>query len=247
MSNEMIVHQPSMQEVHRLAQSMVKSGMFGVKDVDQAMMLMSIAIAEGRHPATVARDMDIIQGRAAKKAEAMYRDALAAGTKVEWHENTDTACEATFSHPRGGTARIRWDIERATRAGLAGKDNWKKYPRSMLRSRVVSEGSRTVCPMATSGLYTPQEVDDFDIPEARPVSITAAVEQAVKVQHPPEMAEHEAAIRAATSVEALQAVFKTALASTTDGAAWAVYKTAYEHTKTQIAEAQTHDKTEAAE
>jgi len=247
MSNEMIVHQLSMQEVHRLAQSMVKSGMFSVKDVDQAMMLMSIAIAEGRHPATVARDMDIIQGRAAKKAEAMYRDALAAGTKVEWHENTDTACEATFSHPRGGTARIRWDIERATRAGLAGKDNWKKYPRSMLRSRVVSEGSRTVCPMATSGLYTPQEVDDFDIPEARPVSITAAVEQAAQIQTPADVTDHETAIRSQTNHDALKKAFAVAWGSTHDKDARARYKAAYDATLALIDEAARSGQEEATE
>jgi uncharacterized protein YbbK (DUF523 family) len=38
---------------------------------------------------------------------------------------------------------------------------WKKYPRQMLRSRVVSEGVRTVCPGATSGMYVPEEVQDI--------------------------------------------------------------------------------------
>ena len=37
----------------------------------------------------------------------------------------------------------------------------KKFPRQMLRSRVVSEGIRTVCPMATSGMYVPEEVSDI--------------------------------------------------------------------------------------
>jgi hypothetical protein len=39
---------------------------------------------------------------------------------------------------------------------------WKKYPRQMLRARVVSEGVRTVFPMATSFMYVPEEVAEFE-------------------------------------------------------------------------------------
>lgn len=148
-------------EMRALADSVAKSGLFGMKNADQALALMAIAQAEGRHPALAARDYDIIQGRAAKKTEAMMRDFLESGGKVEWHALTDTQCEATFSHPAGGTAKISWDMERAKQAQLGGKDNWKKYPRQMLRSRVVSEGVRTVCPMATSGMYVPEEIADI--------------------------------------------------------------------------------------
>lgn len=55
----------------------------------------------------------------------------------------------------------------AKRAGLLKNDTWAKYPRQMLRSRVVSEGVRTVFPSATGGLYVPEEVADFDDPPAR--------------------------------------------------------------------------------
>jgi hypothetical protein len=49
---------------------------------------------------------------------------------------------------------------------------WKKYPRQMLRSRVVSEGVRTVYPLATSGLYVEEEVCDFhaDPPSPDPIA-----------------------------------------------------------------------------
>ncbi|MEW6097488.1 MAG: hypothetical protein AB1567_13365, partial [bacterium] len=41
------------------------------------------------------------------------------------------------------------------------KDNWKHYPRQMLRSRVISEGVRTVLPGCNVGFYTVEEVQDF--------------------------------------------------------------------------------------
>jgi len=47
---------------------------------------------------------------------------------------------------------------------LAGKDMFKKFPRQMLRSRTVSEGVRTVWPLATSGMYVGEEVADFTGP-----------------------------------------------------------------------------------
>lgn len=152
----------SLTELERLADFVAASNLYGIKTKQQAIVLMLIAHAEGRHPVLAARDYDIIQGRPAKKTEAMMRDFLENNGKVEWHTLTDTECEATFSHPSGGTAKITWDMERARTAGLAGKDSWRKYPRQMLRSRVVSEGVRTVCPMATSGMYVPEEMADVD-------------------------------------------------------------------------------------
>lgn len=149
-------------EMEHLADSVARCGLFGIKTKEQALVLMAISQAEGRHPALAARDYDIIQGRPAKKAEAMLRDFMSSGGKVEWHELSDAKADATFSHPQGGSARISWDTERAKTAGLLGKDMYKKFPRQMLRSRVVSEGVRTVCPSATSGMYVPEEVNDFD-------------------------------------------------------------------------------------
>ena len=152
----------SIRDMERMAMAFAQSGLFGVKTRDQALALCLIAHAEGRHPALAARDYDVIQGRPAKKAEAMQRDFIASGGKIEWLELTDTRAEATFSHPAGGTVTIDWDLKRATTAGLGGKDMWKKFPRNMLRARVVSEGVRTVMPMATSGMYVPEEIRDFD-------------------------------------------------------------------------------------
>ena len=151
-------------EVERMAIAVAKSGLFGVKTADQALALMLVAQAEGRHPTLAARDYDIIQGRPAKKAEAMLRDFLQSGGSVEWHDLSDEIADATFSHPQGGKVRIAWDMARAKTAGLASRDMFKKFPRQMLRSRTVSEGIRTVCPMATSGMYVPEEVQEFEKP-----------------------------------------------------------------------------------
>lgn len=151
----------SMPDLDRMAAAMAKSQLFGMKTPDQVLALMLIAQANGQHPAAAARDYDIIQGRPSKKAEAMLRDFLQAGGSVQWHELTDKVASATFSHPQGGSIKIDWDMPRAKTAGLAGKDMYSKWPRQMLRSRCISEGVRTVFPVATGGMLVPEEVHDM--------------------------------------------------------------------------------------
>lgn len=170
----------TMGEMEKMAASVAKSGLFGVKTPEQAMALMLVAQAEGRHPALAARDYDIIQGRPAKKTEAMMRDFLESGGKVEWHMLDDTIADATFSHPSGGKVRIDWTLKRAVAAGLGGREMWKKYPRQMLRSRTVSEGIRTVCPMATSGMYVPEEI--HDIVRERDITPTSGAAERLTLQ-----------------------------------------------------------------
>ncbi|MBK8184838.1 MAG: hypothetical protein IPK63_18925 [Candidatus Competibacteraceae bacterium] len=164
-SNEMVIHQSAplvpYQDMERMAAVIAQSGLFGVKNQNQAMALMLLAQAEGMHPATAARDYHVIQGKPALKADTMLARFQAAGGKVDWNEYTDTAVSGTFCHPSGGKVKIEWTFEMAKRANLAGKDLWKQYPRAMLRARVISEGIRTVYPGVLSGMYTPEEVRDF--------------------------------------------------------------------------------------
>lgn len=164
-------------DIERMARALATSKLFGVREPEQALALCLIAQAEGRHPASAANDYHIISGRPAKKADAMLRDFIASGGKVEWHALTDEKAEATFSHPAGGSVRIDWTMQRAKQAGI-NTPMWSKYPRQMLRSRTVSEGVRTVCPGATSGMYVPEEVQDIVSEVQEPVNVTPQAEPA---------------------------------------------------------------------
>ena len=169
--NQLTVIQPpqmAVSEIERVALAIANGKLFGSNDPNAVLTLCFLAYAEGQHPAVVFRDYHIIKGRPAKKAEAMLRDFITAGGKIEWHTLNDECADATFSHPGGGTVRIDWTIKRAQQAGIS-TDMWKKYPRQMLRSRVISEGLRTVYPGATSGLYEENEVRDI-IAEQAPAS-----------------------------------------------------------------------------
>lgn len=157
--NALTIPAMPLHDMQTLAVAIAKSALFGIRTPEQALVLMAIAQAEGRHPVEAARDYDIINNRPAKKAEAMLRDFILAGGKVQWHSLTDELADATFTHPQTGEVRIDWDMKRATTA-FGKKDMYTKFPRQMLRSRVVSEGVRTLWPLATSGMYEPGEAAD---------------------------------------------------------------------------------------
>jgi hypothetical protein len=159
----------AIQDIEKMANVMAKSGLFGMKSPEQAFALMLLCQGEGIHPAIAVRDFHIIQGRPALKADAMLARFQTAGGKVNWVSYTDDEVTGKFSHPQGGEVSISWTISMARNAGLAGKDNWKNFPRAMLRARCISEGIRTVFPGCVVGTYTPEEVQDFDTPHKQPV------------------------------------------------------------------------------
>jgi len=145
-----------------MAESIVKSKFYGFTDINQVMAVMIVAQAENKHPGTVVQEYDIIQGRPALKSQAILARFQQAGGKVEYITYTDDKVEMTFSHPAGGSLTLAWTMKQAASIGLASKDNWKKYPRAMLKARVVSEGVRAVYPACILGHYAVEEVMDFD-------------------------------------------------------------------------------------
>jgi len=149
------------EEMQLMAASVAKGGLFGVKTPDQAISLMLLCQAEGLHPMTAVSQYHIIQGRPALKSDALLARFQQAGGKVEWPVYQDDKVTGRFSHPQGGTLEVTWTMKDAARAGLANKEVWRQYPRSMLRARVLAEGIRTVYPGVMAGTYTVEEVRDF--------------------------------------------------------------------------------------
>ena len=148
-------------EIEQMATSIAASKLFGINNKDQAVALMLLCQAEGLHPAIAARDYHLIQGRPALKADAMLARFQQAGGSVTWKEYTNDAVTGLFTHPQGGSLEVTWTLKQAKEIGIASKDNWKNYPRAMLRARVISEGIRAVFPGCVVGVYTPEEVADF--------------------------------------------------------------------------------------
>ena len=147
-----------------MAEIAASSKMFGFKNQQEALAIMLLCQAENLHPAVAMRDYHVIQNRPALKADAMLARFQQAGGSVTWKDYTDEKVTGVFSHPQGGTLEVSWTLAQAKSIGIANKDNWKNYPRAMLRARCVSEGIRSVYPGCVVGVYTPEEVQDFSPP-----------------------------------------------------------------------------------
>lgn len=151
-------------DLQKMAEAVVGSRLFpSINTVPQALTLFMVAQAEGLHPIQAMRRYHIIQGQVSLRTDTMLANFMARGGKVEWVKVTTTECEAVFDAP--GLSKplsYRWTMEDAGRAGLAGKDNWKKDPRAMLKARVISGGLRLADPASVVGLYAPEEVQDFE-------------------------------------------------------------------------------------
>ena len=172
-------------EIKEMASVASKSGLFpGAKNQDTACALMLLAQAEGIHPMSAMRRYHVIEGQPSMRADAMLASHYAAGGTVQWLVSSDTECRAVFTSP-ASKLEVGWTLADAQRAGVAGKQNWAKYPRQMLRARCISEGVRATSPGVVVGIYTPEEVADFDHAEPAPAAPKRVTVQVADVSEAP--------------------------------------------------------------
>jgi hypothetical protein len=169
-------------DIKEMAEVAATSRMFGFKNPQEAMAIMLLCQAENLHPAVAMRDYHVIQGRPALKADAMLARFQQAGGSVQWKDYTDEKVTGIFSHPSGGSLEVSWSLAQAKSIGIANKDNWKNYPRAMLRARCVSEGIRSVYPGCVVGVYTPEEVQDFTPNKTIDMGVAERVEESQPVE-----------------------------------------------------------------
>ncbi len=215
----------ALKDMEKMADAIARSGLFGMKNADQALALMLVAQSEGTHPASITADYDIIQGRACRKTHSVMARFQAMGGSVEWLELSDTKAEGKFSHPAGGSLIMSWTLEQAKKIGLTKKDNWINYPRAMLRARVIAEGVRACFPAAIGGLMVSEEAQDL------PSNVINLSRSAlIRDEEDDGYIEYEAAtvplLEAAARNGGLEAAFKALLKSPHKSKLWTMHSAA---------------------
>lgn len=150
-------------DVSVLAKHTAKSGLYKMTE-DQAFTLMMICQSEGLHPMEALKRYHIINGRPSLRSDFLLAEFQRAGGTVEWltpSERDATECRARFTNPTGQAIEVHWDLAKAKKAGIAGKDNWNNYPGPMLRARCITEGVRAIWPAACFGSYSDEECEDM--------------------------------------------------------------------------------------
>jgi hypothetical protein len=166
----------SFPEMEQIAAQVAKSGLFkGIDSPQKALCLMLLCESEGLHPMQAMRRYHIIEGQPSMRADAMQAEFQRQGGRIDWGDTDAKVCEATFSHPvhcpKGKAIRVTLDelIDNGTAMSwdkesrrMVLKTVYKRNPASMLRARVISQGVRLVAPGVVVGIYTPEEVSDFE-------------------------------------------------------------------------------------
>lgn len=124
-------------------------------------------VARGREldlsPLEACSHMFIVNGKVSLDVQSqiaiVYRRIP--GAVLDLIESTAARAIVQASRPGRPACQFSFDIEDAKRAGLLGKDIWKKYPKTMLAWRAYSMALRTVFPDAIGGgCYVPGELPD---------------------------------------------------------------------------------------
>ena len=156
-----------MDDLMRLGDVFAKSGMFqDAREANQAIVKIVAGAELGFGPMASMMGIYFVKGRVTVGANLMasrVKSTKGYDYKITWipaegggdfgctvtiYRNGDLVGESTFTH------------QDAINAGLAGGDNYRKYPRNMYFSRAISNAVRWYCPEVFNnvGVYTPDEM-----------------------------------------------------------------------------------------
>lgn len=118
-----------------------------------------------------------IEGRAGLSSELARAVVLSKGHQI-WIEETSSTRVIVAGARVGAPQRVsrfEWNMDMAKRAGLDGRQNWRKYPQQMLLARATGDLCRAVFADCLAGIsYMVEELEDgFDLEEEPDGSIEA--------------------------------------------------------------------------
>jgi len=144
------------------AEVLVKSRLLprAVDTPEKAIAIIQTGRELGIGPMQALRSIHVIDGKPTMSAELMAGLVLARlpGSTLRVASTTNDECTVEASRQGQQATTFRFSMKDAQAAGLAGKDNWKKYPAAMLRARCLAAAARAIFADATMGMLTPDEL-----------------------------------------------------------------------------------------
>lgn len=166
------------QIMRETATTLIKSGFLpqSVRTAEQAIAIIQRGREMNLPPMTAFSTLHVVNGRVGLSAELMramvYQRNLG---EIEVTEHGSDKCAVRCRRAGSDNWQVfTYTMEDAKRAGLSGRDPWKKHPASMLLARVTSIACRAVFADVTLGLYTEDELENM--PSPPPVPVVAHVD-----------------------------------------------------------------------
>ena len=156
-----------------VAQAFQASGLFPDSKSEAQAYVKVIAGQElGIGPMAAMAGINVIQGKVTLSANllaAQVKRHPAYNYRVKDH--TNEVCRIEFFENGDPVGVSEFTIQDAKQAGVAGGQNWRKYPKAMLFARALTQGVRWYCPDVTAGspAYVPEELEP-EVVEAEVVS-----------------------------------------------------------------------------
>ncbi len=159
----------NLDDVHRMAMAVAKSGLYGVQSVEEAEIRMITGMELGLSMLQSIRGVYVIN-TGGRKLPGLYADMMAGVCKshpetCEYFRLVDsTPLKAIYATKRVGEPSetvMSFTMDDAQAAGLVNKDPWKSYPAAMLRARASAALARAVYPDLLNGLYCTEELQDM--------------------------------------------------------------------------------------
>jgi hypothetical protein len=117
----------------------------------------------GLPPMAALRGVHVVKGKPVLAADTMVGIVLGSGLAEYFQCIDDSPESVTYETKRRGAPAPQvctWTMEDARAAGLTG-ENWKKYPRAMLKARCKAMLARDAYPDVLAGCYEPDEAREF--------------------------------------------------------------------------------------
>ena len=175
---ELLPSQGTWDTMKRQGAELLKSGFLpaSIKTPEQFIAIVLKGRELGLPPMYACNHIVVIQGKPTMSAEVqlamIFKHCPTA--KINYLEVSNDRCVVKASRDGANFSQFSFTMEDAKAANLTSKENWRKYPRAMLRSRCVSELARSLFPDCLAGVsYTPEELgavvdesgDIIDIPQ----------------------------------------------------------------------------------
>ena len=181
----------SIGDLQTIGQCIAQSGMFGVTTPSAGLVVAATCYQQGLSLLEFSRTYHVIQGRPSMRADAMLAEFRKRGGKYKIVENSVTRAAADFEF-EGNKFQGVYTMDDARRSGdcfekdgKAIKHNWAHRAENMLWARMISRTVRILCPEIVAGIYTPEEVQDFDsVKLVQPISTGEAQARAVAATSP---------------------------------------------------------------
>lgn len=170
----------------KMAETLATSGFLPAKLNTAGKVLAVILTGRelGLPPMLSTRSIRLVDGNPVISADvllgAFKRPSV--GGRASFVALSDKIATIWLRHPNGDEHTESFTIAMAATAKLLDKDNWKKYPQAMLRSRVITAGLKSLGWEPAAGVYNADEAEEIEAARGIVTSVTATVSASGEVE-----------------------------------------------------------------